>query len=59
MSFVVLLVNIMIKSVYVLKDYFKKFVSFFIVYYVCLWCGIYVVKEDKVCRNNYCLKDFI
>lgn len=57
LSLVVPPANIMIKSVYALKDYLKKFVSFPTVHYVCSWCGTHVAKEDKVCKNNHCLKD--
>lgn len=41
----------MIKSVYVLKEYLRKFVSFFIIYYLCFFCGIYVEKDFKRCIN--------
>jgi hypothetical protein len=49
--------NIMIKSVYALKDYLKKFVSFPSIHFVCSWCGTHVKKDDKICKNNHCRKD--
>lgn len=47
----------MIKSVYVLKEHLRKFVSFPTIHYLCSFCGTHVEKDSKRCTNQFCLKD--
>jgi hypothetical protein len=49
--------HVMIKSVYALKDYLKRFVCFPTIHYLCTWCGTHVSKGDKTCKNDHCQKD--
>lgn len=49
--------NNMIKSVYALKEYLKKFVSVPKVHFLCSWCSSHVTKDATTCSNKYCLKD--
>lgn len=42
----------MIKSVYVLKDHLRKFVSFPTIHHLCSFCGTRVDEDSKRCINQ-------
>lgn len=46
----------MIKSVYVLQDHLRKFVSFPTIHHLCSFCGTRVEEDSKRCINQFCLK---
>ncbi|XP_063403282.1 uncharacterized protein LOC134712602 [Mytilus trossulus] len=49
--------NNMIKSVYTVKEYLKKFVNFPTIHYLCSHCGTHTQKDAKTCTNKHCEKD--